>query len=159
MTNASASLPSQFAIAGGPKYEKDFEETIRILQDQTRPPFYNKKPRDEDELKTVIHAICRCAIDPFVQRERGGARVVGKECRFDFSLFHDRDALEAKLITESYRANKIVSEILEDIEAFGDSQFSNLIFLLYDSIGDISDQASFKRDLEKSNIRLVIVKH
>jgi hypothetical protein len=159
MTNASASLPSQFKIVGSSKYEKNLAETVQILQDQTRPPFYNKKPRDEDELKAVIHAICRCAIDPFVDRERSGARVAGKECKFDFSLFKDRDALEAKLITENHRANTTVAEILEDIEAFRNSQFSNLIFLIYDSIGDISDQAAFKRDLEKSSIYLVIVKH
>lgn len=152
-------MSSRIKIVGRPKYGKDLKEVIEVLRKETRPPFYNRKPRDEDELKAVVHAICRCAIDPFVKRERSGARVLDKECKLDFSLFEDRDALEAKLIKENRRRADIVSEILEDIEAFKNSQFKNLIFLVYDSIGDIFDQLAFRRELERDNIHVVVIKH
>lgn len=151
--------PSELTLVGSAKYQKDIKEVIEILQKQTRPPFYNKKPRDEDELKAVVHAICRCEIDPFVQRERCGARVVDKECKLDFSLFEDRDALEVKLIYGNRGRGQIIPDILEDIEAFKKSQFKNLLFLIYDSLGDIYDEDDFKQEFEKGNIHIIIVKH
>jgi hypothetical protein len=157
--NAYASSPSKFTIVGKPRYEKEVKDVVKVLREETRPPFYNKKPRDEDELKAVVHAICRCMIDPFVKRERGGARVSDKECKFDFSMFEDRDALEVKLIKENRRRGEIIPEIIEDINAFNNSQFKNLLFLIYDSIGDIYDENSFKKDLERDNIHIMIVKH
>jgi len=159
ITNASASLPAQIKVVGSQRYEKGIDDIIKILHDETRPPFYNEKPRDERELKAVVHAICRCVIDPYVRRERGGARVADKEYKFDFSIFSDRDALEVKLITEKHSRGEVVAEITEDINAFKNSQFENLLFLIYDSIGDISDEVAFKQEFEKGNIHVIIRKH
>ena len=154
----NSSLFAKFNV-GHPKYEKKIKDVIKIFHDEVRPPFFNKRPRDEDELKAVIHAIIRCSIDSLVKRERGGARVGTKECKFDFSIFGDRDAIEVKLLANNTKYNKIIGDIEEDIKAFRNSQFKNLIYLIYDSIGDIHDVNAVKREYEEDNIHFIINKH
>lgn len=165
ISKASASLPSSVEIAGSQRYvppeKMKVSEVMKILHKCTRPPFYNRKPKDEEELQIVIHAICLCAIDPQVKRERSGLRIGEKEKKIDFSLFSDRDALEIKLITEKRRRSAIVGEISEVIMAFRKpNQFKNLIFLIYDAEGEIYDEMTFKKEFESNeNVHVIIRKH
>jgi hypothetical protein len=91
-------------------------------------------------------------------REVGRVKMSIKELVPDFILLKLGLALEIKLSNGPARVKNLVDEINADIAAYS-KEYRSVFFLVYD-IGQIRDEAEFRRDLEHDrNVSVIVVKH
>ncbi len=91
-------------------------------------------------------------------REVGRVKISSKEVIPDFIFPRQSLALEIKLVKSRSRVGEVIDEINADIVSYSKG-YSHLIFLVYD-VGQIRDEAEFRRDIElEGKIDIIIIKH
>jgi hypothetical protein len=116
-------------------------------------------PRKESEVLDAFETLLiGGGLDGEFTREKERIVYSSKTYIPDFVFRRINTAVEGKLCDSQRRMKEIISEINDDIVAYG-TKFSNRIFVVYD-LGVISDQDQFKGGIETEDHVIVrIVKH
>ncbi|MBN2378407.1 hypothetical protein JXM67_01195 [candidate division WOR-3 bacterium] len=136
--------------------EEQIEKLLDFIKANLRPAFF-KPPEIETEIQNQLEVIFNTQSFDF-QREKITIPYSVKCYTPDFTFNSLSLALEVKLCKTPDREKRIVEEINSDIPAY-QTQYRNLIFVVYD-FQIIRDEAKFKSSIESnSNVYVVIVKH
>jgi hypothetical protein len=122
-------------------------------------PSIRTSPSSEAELQNAVFIILR-QVDQSVEREHPSGRLAGKGSKIDFSLFVNKIGVEIKLIKERGRLRQVIDEIVSDVPFYFES-LKRVLFVIYDSCGEIDDPGRVVADLERihTGTRLLVVKH
>ncbi len=91
-------------------------------------------------------------------RETGRVKTSGKESIPDFVFVPLDLSLEIKLLKSPQQSKAVIDEINADIRAYG-TKYRRQIYVVYD-LGNIRDDAEFKKDLETAaGVTVIVIKH
>lgn len=123
-----------------------------------RRMFKDKPPQDEDVLQREIEKILNVLqLDLKKEQDQIAFSVSGRIP--DFTVHELSLAIEAKLCNSVKRVKDIVEEINSDITAYK-TKYNNLLFIIYDTGGFITDEPKFIGDFERNKgVMVIITKH
>jgi len=129
---------------------------LQMIQSQLRKSIRDK-PNNEKMIQDSLETIFNVKEFDFL-REKEHIEYSSKAYVPDFTFPSISTIVEVKLCNSQRREKDIISEINDDILAYG-TKYSNLIFIVYD-IGVIRDKDMFRGSFSKhSNVIVEVIKH
>lgn len=123
-----------------------------------RRMFKDEPPQDENVLQREIEKILNVLqLDLKKEQDQMGFSVSRRIP--DFTVHDLSLAIEAKLCNSRKRIKEIVEEINSDITTYK-TRYNNLLFIIYDIGGFITDEPKFTGDFERNKgVMVIITKH
>lgn len=128
------------------------------IKNHLRASFGSKKPINEAEIRDAIENILRISeISTHKEQDRIGYST-GSTIP-DLTIEELSLAIEAKLCNRLARVKETIEEINSDITAY-QTRYENMLFVVYDLSGNISDVQKYTADFEKNKgVMVEVVKH
>ncbi len=136
----------------------DIVKIVSIIENKLRKAVRSVPKKESEVLDALETLFIGGGMDGEFSREKEHIVYSSKMYIPDFTFKRLGTTVEGKLCDSSKRMKEIISEINDDIIAYG-TQYPNRVFAVYD-LGIISDQDAFKNSIEKHDQVIVrVVKH
>lgn len=136
--------------------ESPAARVLDLVQNGTFRALVQTKPENEREVQDVFEGMLR-ATGLAYHREKERIPFSTRSYIPDFTFDAESLAVELKFAKHDGQDREFVAEINDDVCAYS-TKWSTLIFVVYDIAG-IRDVPRFSTDLERENVRVLVVKH
>lgn len=140
--------------------EQESSELMKIinLADNKLRKTIRELPKQEKDIQDKFEDLLT-ANDIKYLREQERIPYSSKTYQPDFCFPSLNTALDLKLCDDKERVKTIIAEINDDIVAYR-TKYSNIVFIVYDTAGNIRDADKFKEDIQnQSGVLVLVVKH
>lgn len=143
-----------------PKSQR-ISEIADFLQSSVRRAVLARPEREKDVQDVIEQLLIGRGLEKGLDydREVGRVKTSAKEVIPDFVLPQLGTAIEVKLLKEGTSLGRTIDEVNADIRAYGQT-YRAIVFVIYDAVGAIRDEAEFRRDLEAvDGVKVIVAKH